>query len=127
MTMIKSITAVINVNTEAYPDWTDDNLVEACGLIPHWLAEFDFLTRVGAKQFIDLKEYMENCYGFGELYKMGGTVDPDTQQYISSYEEAKPHEPYAKVILEGGSEALIYAYAIVAVSTREGYVITRMD
>lgn len=125
--MIKSITAVINVNTEAYPDWTDDNLVEACGLIPHWLAEFDFLTRVGAKQFIDLKEYMENCYGFGELYKMGGTVDPDTQQYISSYEEDKPLEPYAKVILEGGSEALIYPYAIVALPTREGYFITRMD
>ena len=41
------LTATIHVNGDAYPDWTNDNLVEACGLIPSWIAEFDFLTRVG--------------------------------------------------------------------------------
>ena len=121
------MSATFEVNSKAYPEWTNTNLIEACGILPHWLIEFDFMVQKGIKKFSELVDHMTQRYGFGSLHQFEGHVDPDTQQYVSKYEDDEPLAPYMKVTLEGGSEALIYPYAIIALPTPEGYFITRMD
>jgi hypothetical protein len=118
---------LIKANIGGYPDWTPNQLFEACGLITQWVFEFDYLNRKGEIRFSDLKDYMTEAYGFGELYKLGGHVDPDTQAYISKYKEDEDLKPYLKMVLEGDAEVLIYPYGIVALPTPDGYFITRMD
>jgi len=117
----------ISYNVGSYPDWDTERLIEACGILPQWLFEFEFLVKRGVKKFSELVEYMTECYGFGSLHKFEGHVDPDTQEYISKYEDDEPLAPYLKIHFDTGQEALIYPYAIIALPTPDGYFITRMD
>ena len=49
------------LNTEAYPDYTQSQLVEWLGILPHWVAEYAVVEDG------DLVEPMTYCYGFGSL------------------------------------------------------------
>jgi len=116
-----------SVNTKAYPNTGAQWLKEACGILPHWLIEFDAMHHMGMVKFEQLKDHMANCYGFGELFEFKGTVDPDTQEYISQYEDDEPLAPYMTVHMKDGRKAHIYPYAMLALPTPDGYFITRMD
>ncbi len=44
------MSATYEINSKAYPEQTNNNLVEACGILPHWLIEFDFMVQKGIKK-----------------------------------------------------------------------------
>lgn len=105
------------LNTEAYPDYTQDQLVEWLGILPHWVAEY------AAVEDGDLVEHMTECYGFGSLYKFKGKV-LDNGTY--TYPEDDDLEPIAKVKLKKGN-VYFYPYAMIALPTKDGHYVTRMD
>lgn len=119
--------ATFSVNTKAYPDTGAQWLTEACGILPHWIMKFDALHHMGLVEFKELKQFMTDSYGFGELYEFKGHVDPDTQEYVSGYEEDEPLAPYGTVHMNEGRKAYIYPYAMLALPTPDGFFITRMD
>lgn len=43
---------LIKANIGGYPDWTPNQLFEACGLITQWVFEFDYLNRKPDGYFI---------------------------------------------------------------------------
>ena len=98
------------LNTEAYPDYTQDQLVEWLGILPHWVAEY------AAVEDGDLVEHMTDCYGFGSLYKFKGKV-LDNGTYT---------QPIAKMKLKKG-DVYFYPYAMIALPTKDGHYVTRMD
>ena len=105
------------LNTEAYPDYTQDQLVEWLGILPHWVAEY------AAVQDGDLVEHMTDCYGFGSLYKFKGKVLDDGTY---TYPEDDDLEPIAKVELKKG-DVYFYPYAMIALPIKDGHYVTRMD
>jgi len=105
------------LNTEAYPDYTQDQLVEWLGILPHWVAEY------AAVEDGDLIEHMTDCYGFGSLYKFKGEVLDDGTY---TYPEDDDLEPIAKVKLKKG-DVYFYPYAMIALPTKDGHYVTRMD
>ena len=114
-------------NTKDYPDTEVSWLQEACGLLPFWVMEWDILKRRDPAYPFTLLEYMTERYGFGTLFEFKGAVDPDTQEYLSPYEEDEPLKPYGQVQLSNGGVVLIYPYAMIAIPTKDGYFISRMD
>ena len=106
------------LNTEAYPDYTQDQLVEWLGILPHWVAEYAVVEDG------DLVEHMTECYGFGSLYKFKGKV-LDNGTY--TYPEDDDLEPIAKVKLKKG-DVYFYPYGMLALPLPNGeYFVTRMD
>jgi hypothetical protein len=93
--------------------------VEQLGLLTYWVAQYNIL---GGK---DLVQYMTERYGFGELYKFGGTVTEDGL-YQSPHEEDEDLEYVGKMQTKDGT-VYFYPYAIIALPTDDGYFVTRMD
>lgn len=118
--------SIFTVNTKDYPDTDPGWLQEACGILPHWVSQWDYFNSIGAARGT-LVEYMAEAYGFGDLFEFKGVVDPETNEYQSEYAEDEPLKPYGSVSLHDGKVALFYPYAITALPTPNGYFVTRMD
>jgi len=101
----------VEINSEAYPTL---NKAEACGLIPYWVAEY-----AGENT---LKEHLAKCYQFG-LYEMGGVV---TEDGTYQYPEDEDLPWIAKMETKDGM-LYQYLYGIVAIPTKDGHFVTRMD
>lgn len=113
---------MIEFNTEAYPEYTRPQLGEWMGLIGLWFSEWQYAHKLYDG---DMVQYMQDNYGFGELYKMGGSVS-DSGTYVSSYEDDEDLEWIGRVKTSNGY-AYCYPYGIVAIPTDDGHFITRMD
>ena len=111
------------LNTTHY-DAPKEHLVESLGLLPHWVVEYNILGGV-AGTAKDLVQYMTERYGFGELYKFGGTVTEDGV-YQSPHEEDEDLHYVGKMYTDHGT-VYFYPYAITALPTDDGYFVTRMD
>jgi|TARA_E500000318_G_scaffold68813_3_gene63674 hypothetical protein len=109
------------LNTEAYPDYTQDQLVEWMGLLPHWVA--DYVEDGGDEEGLDLVDHMTEAYGFGKLYQFKGKVLPNGTY---TYPEDDDLNPIAKVKLKKG-DVYFYPYGMVALPTDNGHYVTRMD
>jgi len=100
-----------------------DHIVEALGLIPHWVKEYNL--SLASRAFDDLVEWMTARYGFGELYKFNGEVLEDGS-YRSPHEDDEDLPWVGKMKTRDG-DVYFYEYAITALPTPNGYFITRMD
>lgn len=110
---------IMDINSDVYKAQRND-IIEALGLLPHWVIEYNLL---GGE---DLVQHMENSYGFGSLYRFGGEV-LDNGNYRSHHEEDEDLDWIAKMKTKDG-DVYFYPYAITALPTSGGeYFITRMD
>lgn len=98
-----------------------EHILDACGLIPHWVVSWNKEPEAGPKALFD---FLDITYGFG-MHKMGGTLDADgTYRY--------PQDPplYPLISMETRDGTLYqYDYGIVAIPMGDqgGHFITRMD
>jgi len=109
---------IVDINKEHF-DAPRPQIMEALGLLPLWVAEYNLLMKD------DLVEYMENSYGFGKLYEFEGEV-LDDGNYRSPHQEDEDLPWVAKMKTKDG-DVYFYQYAITALPTPDGYFITRMD
>jgi len=108
-------------NNEAHPEYSDNQIAQALGLLPLWVAE-----HVGNDDDTDIVQFMTDRYGCGRLYKFEGTVN-EKGDYVSSYEE-DPDLPYMGRMITKDGYAYFYEHAIVALTQPDGtHFITRMD
>ena len=106
---------LVQTNDAVYPNM---DKLEACGLIPHWVADYT----LGNNTETDLKEHLAKCYTFG-LYEMGGEVAEDgTFQYPGD-------DDLPWIVKMDTPDGILYQYlyGIVAIPTKDGYFVTRMD
>lgn len=98
----------------------DDRILEACGFIPIWVA--DWLQN--HQDDLSLKDYLDQTYGFG-LYPMGekGWIDDDGTYH---YPGDPDLPPYISIETPVG---LLYQYShgIVAIPHEGELFVTRMD
>lgn len=73
---------MIEFNTEAHPQYTRPQLGEWMGLIGVWFNEWQY-SWLDYKE--DMVQYMQDNYGFGQLYKMGGSVS-DSGTYVTTWQ-----------------------------------------
>lgn len=111
--------------TGAYPKTTPGSLIEACGLIPHFVShvvEHVLDKQATAKEFA---EAVDNLYGYGGLdYPFDGTID-DYGNYVTK--EDPKLKPYVRMT-NLGVDVYIYPYAIVGfVDSDDNQIIFRMD
>lgn len=96
----------------------NEDLLEACGFIPHWVVSPEF-------QELPLQEALEIQYGFGSLIEMTGSKI--NENGVMSY----PGDPdlYPLIRINRGDEIFYqYQYGIVAFINKDKDVfITRMD
>lgn len=101
-------------------DYDPERLIEACGLIPHWVVEY---AMEGDRNGI--KDHLDKAYGFGLYHIEKGEIDKDGYTY--RYPEDEPLKPLISMNLGDEGLLLMYQYAIVAIPTPDGWFITRMD
>lgn len=94
-------------------------LIDACGVLPHWVAEWCFIE--GEKP--SLKFWLDSRYKFG-LYHMDKAEISVNGTY--TYPEDEPLFPMI-AINTGEGMFFQYQYAIVAIPTPDGHYVTRMD
>jgi len=102
-----------------------DRIVQALGFLPYWVRDFCDEYMLGSKE-PNLVQYMEDQYGFGELYKFGSKLVGT--KLVSEYED-DPDMDYLAVYNTPVGEVYFFPYAIVALPRPEenDYFITRMD
>lgn len=110
------------INDKAYAGsgMSMQDKAETLGLLPMWVAEYNML---GEKE--TLIEHMETAYGFGSLYKFEGQVLEDGT-YRSNYEEDEDMEFVGRMNTRDGY-VYFYPYGMIALPTKDGYFVTRMD
>lgn len=96
----------------------DHFLLEACGFIPGWVAEW-----ADSDSAKSLKDHLDDTYGFG-LYQFDqGSIN---EQGTYSYPQDEDLDPLIKIETDEG-DFYMYQYAIVAIPTPTGPFICRMD
>jgi hypothetical protein len=113
---------MIEFNTEAHPQYTRPQLGEWMGLIGVWFSEWQYSHLDYGDNMV---QYMQDSYGFGQLYRMVGKVS-DSGTYVSSYEEDEDLDWIGRIMTAKGY-AYCFPYGIVAIPTDDGHFITRMD
>lgn len=108
-----------------YPDVKKGRLVEACGLIPAFVAEAEIGLGEGAPLEALHRAVME-IYGYGLGHPMtGGEVTPEG---VYTYPEDPDLYPLVSLQTAQGHEVLIYQYAITAFRDSEGTtIVERID
>ena len=107
-----------------YPNASQKQLSEACGLIPYWVTEWETLIR-GIPEFDQgLKRWLDKRYRFG-LFELSKSVIEDDGTY--RYPGDPDMAPFIAIDL--GEHGVFYQYpnAIAAIPTPDGYYVTRMD
>lgn len=110
---------IITTNPTQHSTESDNYLIECCGLLAHWVGE--------CPEDTDLKQYLTESYGFGDLLEMSkaGHVAKDG---VYSYPNDPALHPFMR--FERQQETVyIYAYGIVAICYKDARpdFITRMD
>lgn len=100
-----------------------ERLIEACGLLPEWFADY----RMESTPSGTLKEYMEECYGFGLLHEMTGCTINEDLTY--DYPEDDTMYPLLHATTDDGKAMVQWQYGIVAFQEEEEgeWFMTRMD
>ena len=122
----RSSTWVLDPNATYRNEYSPEQIVQACGYIPMFLAEQD--ERMARAQ-------MRENYGFGELYEFKHAHVTDDGVYqdqtpLDDDEEPDPDlQPYAWCELHGRESVYIYPYGIVAIVNADtgSQFVTRMD
>ena len=113
---------MIEFNTEAHPQYTRPQLGEWMGLIGVWFSEWQYSHLDYGDNMV---QYMQDSYGFGQLYRMVGKVS-DRGTYVSSYEDDEDLDWIGRIMTSKGY-AYCFPYGIVAIPTDDGHFIIRMD
>ena len=93
-------------------------LAEACGILPLWALNHDYLDLPLREAFS--KQYLAGCI----IPFKGMTVDPDGTAH---YPGDPPYDPILKIV-RGEETCYIYQYAIVGIVQPDGSsYFTRMD
>lgn len=111
---------MINDNAYAGSGMTMQDKAETLGLLPMWVAEYNLIGEQDT-----LVEHMETSYGFGRLFKVEGEVLEDGT-YRSPYEEDEDLEFVGRMNTNDGY-VYFYPYGMIALPTKDGYFVTRMD
>jgi hypothetical protein len=115
------IQLTLATNNEAHPEYSDNQIAQALGLLPLWVAE-----HVGNDDDTDIVQFMTDRYGCGRLYDMGGSLMYDGT-YASQYPDDEDLPYMGRMITKHGY-AYFYEYGIVALPLPNGkHFITRMD
>lgn len=104
--------------TNSFPGVPTSRFDDAAGLLLDW-------GKVALGVGLPIKEFMQECYGFGALHQFwGGTVDED---YTYNYPEDPPLPPLI-VMDNGEAKIVIYKHAMVLFEETSGeQFMTRMD
>ena len=96
-----------------------------CGIIPNWIAEWEYSITQEAIG-CTLLEYLGKRYDFG-LNEFKGSSIADDGCYISTYKEDPKMFPVMKAVTRDG-DFYLYQYGIVAIPRPgQGHYVTRMD
>jgi hypothetical protein len=109
----------LQINEDQFKDIEAGLIIESLGLLPRWVVEYNLLG------YDNLVQHMQDSYGFGELYKFNGEV-LENGSYHSGYEDDEDL-PYVGKMKTKDGMVYFYEYAIIALPTKDGYFITRMD
>ena len=102
--------------TGSYTTETAQYIMEACGILPYWVASWP--------QLGTLLEHLNQQYGFGIYEMTGGTLSDDG---IYQYPEDPPLAPLISIQTMNGV-FYQYLYGIVAIPMEDGaHFVTRMD
>ena len=107
----------LELNTKDY-DEPKEYLREWLGVLPNWVHEFNMLNGD------DIVSFMDGRYGYG-LHKFEGEVLYDGS-YRSQYDEDEDLAHIGRMATSYGY-VYFYPYAMVALPTSDGYLVTRMD
>lgn len=109
------------ITFDPYPYYKEaprEKLIEATGLLFPWALNW-FVEQPP----VSLKDHMEEVYGFGPLYPMGGELDKH-KRFI--YPGDEPMYPLL-TMCNGNTCAVFYLHGIIAFIEPESTFITRMD
>lgn len=99
---------------DKFPNVPQARLVEACGILPHFVLTDDAPIRAN----------LEHCYQFGIHESSGGSIDPDGMYHFPGDPDLAP----MAVIRKGEERMFIYRSAIVAILGDDGSCfVTRCD
>jgi|TARA_R100001463_G_scaffold134796_1_gene197345 hypothetical protein len=143
---------MIQYNKEAYPNHTPEMFRDMVGLVGRWLEEYSrnslgnmlkvmladeereiaellgFIAEESEEEEESLVDFMRDKYGWGLFEMKGGSV---SDSGVYKYPEDPDLHWIAKVDTSKDDSKVeysyIYPYAIVALSTEDGYFVTRMD